>query len=329
VKQAVAMMSYATKRNNMKIYMTRAQTRAMATMDGCYIGDPTGGPAYGEFNDPVSAVMGGVSLVNGIMGSNAASSAASSQSAAAQAASQASLTATRETNAMQKDMYDQNVKRQQPYVDAGMGSLNALQQGLAPGGQFTKTFGSGDLGLDPSYQFRLNQGTQNLNASAAARGLLGSGQNLKDITDYGQQSASQEYQNAFNRYQTNQSNLYNRMSGMATMSQNAAAGVGNQGMQVASNMAQNTMSGVNSSNNYLTSGAAANAAGQVGQANAWGGALQGGISNYMGNQQMQNQKDWGQQMLGARGLGGMDNPYNPNAYSGAQNMTATSNPITN
>ena len=278
----------------MKIYMTRAQTKAMASMDGCYVGDPTGGPAYGEYNDPVSAVAASVggSLLTGMMGADASRSAASTQAGAARDASAAQLQATRETNAQQLDMYNQNVARQQPYVQAGLGSLNALQQGLAPGGQFTQTFKPSDMQLDPSYQFRLNQGSQNLNASAAARGLLGSGQNLKDITDYGQQSASQEYQNAFNRYQTNQGNLYNRLSGMATMSQNAAAGVGNQGMQVASNMAQNTMAGVGASNNYLTSGAAAQAAGAVGQANAWGGAMQGGISNYMGMQQLQNQSNW-------------------------------------
>ena len=233
-----------------------------------------------------AAVVGGA-LISGAMASDASGRAASTQAGAANAASQASLTATRETNAMQKDMYDQNVARQQPYMQAGLGSLNALQTGLAPGGQFTKNFGPSDLQLDPSYQFRLNQGTQNLNASAAARGLLGSGQNLKDITDYGQGAASQEYQNAFNRYQTNQSNLYNRMAGMATMSQNAAAGVGNQGMQVANSMAQNTMNGVNSSNNYLTSGAASTAAGQMGQANAWSGAINTGLGGWQQSQQIQ------------------------------------------
>ena len=290
----------------MKIYMTRAQTKAMASMDGCYVGDPTGGPAYGEYNDPVSAMVGG-SILTGVMGANASHDAASTQAGAARDASAAQLQATRETNAQQLDMYNQNVVRQQPYVQAGLGSLNALQQGLAPGGQFTQTFKPSDMQLDPSYQFRLNQGSQNLNASAAARGLLGSGQNLKDITDYGQQSASQEYQNAFNRYQTNQGNLYNRLSGMATMSQNAAAGVGNQGMQVASNMAQNTMAGVGASSNYLTSGAAAQAAGAVGSANAWGGAMQGGIGNYMGMQSLNNTNQYLQRLGGGAG-GGVNIP---------------------
>ena len=38
-----------------KIYMSRAQTRAMAAEHP--IGDPTGGPAYGEKNDPISAAI--------------------------------------------------------------------------------------------------------------------------------------------------------------------------------------------------------------------------------------------------------------------------------
>ena len=38
-----------------KIYLSRAQTRAMAAEHP--IGDPTGGPAYGEKNDPISAAI--------------------------------------------------------------------------------------------------------------------------------------------------------------------------------------------------------------------------------------------------------------------------------
>lgn len=52
---------------------------------------------------------------------------------------------------------------------------------------------------DPGYQFRLNQGEQALNASAAARGVLRTGGTLKDILGYGQNYASQEYGNAYDR----------------------------------------------------------------------------------------------------------------------------------
>jgi len=51
----------------------------------------------------------------------------------------------------------------------------------------------------PGFQFRLEQGNKNLENSAAARGLLSSGSNLKALQDFGQQSASQEFGNEFAR----------------------------------------------------------------------------------------------------------------------------------
>lgn len=52
---------------------------------------------------------------------------------------------------------------------------------------------------DPSYQFRLSQGQKALENSAAARGVLNTGATLKDILGYGQQFASQEYGNIYDR----------------------------------------------------------------------------------------------------------------------------------
>lgn len=269
----------------MKIYMTRAQTKAMLTMDGCYVGDPTGGAAYGERNDPVTAMVGG-SLVSGLMGASSARQGASMQADAANNAAAAQLQATRESNAMQQKMYDENVKRQDPYLQAGNTALSQLQGGLAPGGQFTQNFAPSDLAMDPSYKWRLQQGTQNLNASAAARGMLGSGQNLKDITDYGQGAASQEYGNAYNRYRTNREDLYSKLSGLTQMGQNTATGVGTAGMNMAGQMGQNTMTGAANSSNYLTSGAAAQAAGSMGQANALASGIGGAGNAWMANQYM-------------------------------------------
>lgn len=51
----------------------------------------------------------------------------------------------------------------------------------------------------PGYQFRLNQGQQGIERSAAARGLLRTGGTLKDIGEYNQNFASNEYSNEFNR----------------------------------------------------------------------------------------------------------------------------------
>ncbi len=52
---------------------------------------------------------------------------------------------------------------------------------------------------DPSYKFRLNQGLNALQSTAAGRGTVFTGGNVKDITDYSQAAASQEYGNAWNR----------------------------------------------------------------------------------------------------------------------------------
>jgi hypothetical protein len=56
-----------------------------------------------------------------------------------------------------------------------------------------------DMAADPSYQFRLRQGQEALERSGAARGVTNTGGTLKDILDYGQQAASQEYGNVYGR----------------------------------------------------------------------------------------------------------------------------------
>lgn len=65
---------------------------------------------------------------------------------------------------------------------------------------------------DPGIDFRLNQGEQALQQSAAARGVLNGGGTLKDIVGYGQNLASNEYGNAAQRawqaYNTNYQTQY-------------------------------------------------------------------------------------------------------------------------
>lgn len=77
------------------------------------------------------------------------------------------------------------------FQNFGIDPMTAYQQQAQPF-QF-------DPSTDPGYQFRLQQGVDALEGSAAASGGLFSGQTGKDITGYAQNLASQEYQNAFNR----------------------------------------------------------------------------------------------------------------------------------
>lgn len=73
-----------------------------------------------------------------------------------------------------------------------------------------------DLKNDPGFEFRLNQGRKALEASAAGRGTIRSGASLKNILEYGQNFASQEYGDVYNRalrqYDTNRDNAFGNYS---------------------------------------------------------------------------------------------------------------------
>ena len=240
---------------------------------------------------PVATAIIGGAIIGGLVTSAASRQAASTQADAANNASATQMSATQQQLAQQQAMYDANVARQQPWVTSGQNANARLSAMMAPGGELTKNFSASDLqgNLAPSYQFMLNQGNQGLAASAAARGGLMTGQGAKDIAQYNQDYASTGYQQAYNNFVNNQNNQYNRLSGLSSMGENAAAGVGNQGTQVSSNMANTAMSGTAASNNALMSGAAANAAGQMGQANAWSNAYNSGANNYMTMQYLNRQ----------------------------------------
>ena len=67
-----------------------------------------------------------------------------------------------------------------------------------------------ELQATPGYQFQLEQGLQGVNRSAAARGGLLSGANLKAINDYAQGQAATGYQAAWDRAQTAYANAFGR-----------------------------------------------------------------------------------------------------------------------
>lgn len=255
-----------------------------------------------------SAVVGG-SVIGGVINARTSRQAAQTQSTAAQQASQQQLEAAkyasdqqllaaREANQLLRDQYTQTRADYQPYMQAGTTSLGALTgaMGLGGGGpyqgQLQKTFGPSDLTLDPSYQFRLDQGLQALRASKAATGSLQTGQGLKDITNYAQGAASQEYQSAYDRFMNNQNTLYNRLSGIAGIGSGAVGQVAGVGAQTAGGMGSNITGAAGQAGSYMTGGAAragdystsaaaARAAGTVGAGNAITGGVGQGLNSYM------------------------------------------------
>lgn len=140
-------------------------------------------------------------------------------------------------------------------------------------GSLAKSFTLADYQADPGYAFRMSEGQKALERSQAARGNIMSGQAMKDITRFGQDTASQEYGNAYNRYNTNQTNLYNRLAGISGTGQTSANTLANTGASMANNIS-----------NTLESAGAAQAAGIVGQGNAW----TTGLSNAIGGYNMNN-----------------------------------------
>jgi hypothetical protein len=210
--------------------------------------------------------VAGATLAGGLISSQGQKQAAQTQAAAAERSA-----------ALQKEMFDQQMAGQEPYRQAGLTGQNRLMELLGLGGnasaagygKYGRDFGMADYQADPGYAFRLSEGQQALDRSAAARGGLISGGALKAATRYGQDMGSQEYQNAFNRYQTNRSNQLQPLGNLMASGQSAAS---NQGM-AAGNY------GTNAGQAYMASGQA-NAAGQLGMGNTINNALGTAASSY-------------------------------------------------
>lgn len=216
--------------------------------------------------NPVVGVTAGASLLGGAMSARGASQAADTQAAAADRSA-----------ALQKEMFDLQRAGQEPYRQAGLTGQNRLMEllglggdtGAAGYGKYGRDFGMSDFQADPGYAFRLGEGQKALERSAAARGGLISGGALKAATRYGQDMGSQEYQNAFNRYQTSRANQLQPLGNLMASGQSAAS---NQGT-AAGNY------GTNAGQAYMAGGQAT-AAGQLGMGNTISNALGAAASSY-------------------------------------------------
>jgi hypothetical protein len=202
--------------------------------------------------------VAGAVVGSAIIGSKASGKAASAQAGAASEASD-----------LEREMFERNIELNAPFREAGITALNKLTP-LAT--EYTP-FGMKQFQQDPGYAFRMSEGMKGLERSAAARGGLLSGSMLKGIQRYGQDMASQEYQNAFNRYGVERERRLNPLQSLAGVGQTTSRELGAAGTQMAGNVG-----------NLMTGGAAARASGYVGGANALTGALSTGLNYYQGQQ---------------------------------------------
>jgi hypothetical protein len=206
-----------------------------------------------------------------LLGASSSRSAASTQAAAADRAAD-----------VQREIFERQVELGRPYREAGEQALNKL---IPLATEYTP-FGMEQFQADPGYGFRMSEGMKALERSAAARGGLMSGGTGKALQRFGQEMGSQEYQNAFNRYQAERQARLNPLQSLAGVGQTAAQNLAGQAGQFGSNMAET-----------IGAGAQARASGYMGMAGAFGG----GLNQYLNYSQDQARNSLLQQALGQGG----------------------------
>ena len=239
--------------------------------------------------------VAGAVVGSAVIGGMASKSAANTQA-------QASADAT----AAQQNALNQQIALNKPFYDTGVNAMNNLA------GQAAYTPAAFNYQADPGYAFRFNEGMKGLNASAAARGGLISGNALKGATDYGQAAGSQEYQNAYNRYLTNNAQTLQAYNTNTANQQYLA----NLGQSSANNQANSIGQFGNAAAGNIIGAGNAQAAGTVGASNALTSGL-GTYLNYNQNQNMLNAFNNMSQYGNLANQYGASNVYMPNGY-GAQ-----------
>ena len=218
--------------------------------------------------------VAGAVVDSALIGSQGAKSAASTQADAATRAGD-----------VQKQQFEQQMALQEPYRQAGLTGQNRLMDLLGLGadktaadyGKYARDFSMADYQADPGYAFRLSEGMKQLAGGARARGGAVSGRTMMGAQDYAQGLASQEYGNAFNRYQTNRANQLQPLGSLMSSGQAAASNQAGAAGQY----------GVNAGNAYMTAGQAIGA-GQLGQANTLAGGLGTAASAYQNQTNFNN-----------------------------------------
>lgn len=236
-------------------------------------------------------------VVGGAIASRGSRKAASAQEQAAQDAAASNERIAQMQIDAQEKMLNRQIDLNEPTRKIGVNALTQAYNQVMPGGEFARDFGMSDFQADPGYSFRLKEGMRALENNAAARGGLISGNALRATQKFGQDLASGEYQNAYNRFQTNRTNRLNPLFQL-----------GDKG-QIASNQVSNSINQQGAAMNSLY--------GNLGQANsnAIGAAGEARASGYLGQANSLN-KSIGSVLNAFEGYGGSgykrsygDDPY--------------------
>ena len=267
-----------------------------------------------------ASLIGGFASSSGQQKAAATGAAASTQDALIRAA------AAEQALRLQRELAQEQVARNAPTVQAGDTARNRMLDLIGLSGRtgaagygsanqpfsmagfdpnsLMRNFGAADFQTDPGYNFRLSEGLKAIDRQAAARGGLISGAGLKAAGRFGGDLASQEYGNAFNRFQTNrasqaglftdalnrertrQMDEYGRLSDFTTRGANAAANTGTSQAAYGTNAANLMSQGAQAMGQGVLGAGQATAAGQMGAGNTYNNAIQAALQGYQNNQMM-------------------------------------------
>jgi len=204
----------------------------------------------------VAVVGGGATLASGYMQGQAAKDAANTMAGG-----------TRYAADINKQMFDITNENLRPYREQGQLTLKDLMTRMP---ELTRAYTAEDFakGIDPGYQFRLAQGQKALENQYNRGGGLISGNAMQGMQDYTQGQASQEFGAAFGRNAATQTNIFNRLKGIADMGLGATGTTAEAATRTGESMGSAAIAG-----------AQAQGAGQIGAAKAYGNTLQG-MANY-------------------------------------------------
>jgi len=290
-------------------------------------------------------IPAGASLLGGYLSSSGQQKAAETQAGSSREAALIQAAAAEQALRLQKQLADEQVLRNAPTVQAGDTARNRMLDLIGLSGRtgaagygsanqpysmagfdpnsLMRNFGASDFQTDPGYNFRLSEGLKAIDRQAAARGGLISGAGLKAAGRFGGDLASQEYGNAFNRFQTNrasqaglftdaynrdrtrQMDEYGRLSDFTTRGANAAANTGTSQAAYGTNAANLISQGAQAMGQGVLGAGQAAAAGQMGAGNTYNNAINAALQGYQNNQMMD---------LFRNRRSAYDAPYNANTF---------------
>jgi curli biogenesis system outer membrane secretion channel CsgG len=202
----------------------------------------------------VAAAIVGSTVVSGVIQSKAAKKASGQQAAAADKGMDE-----------QRRQFDALQLLMKPYVATGATALGQQAALIGAGGAEAQRAAINALQQGPEFNALVRQGEESILQNAAATGGLRGGNVQGALAQFRPQVLSSLIEQQ-----------YNRLGGLSSMGQNAAAGVGNAGMQTGNNIS-----------NLLAQQGAAQAGGTLAAGQAWGntiGSLAGGLGRGMAYQ---------------------------------------------